>query len=313
MTTLHLLPTANDWQLVQGASPRRRAETLIGGYLASFSNQLTRRNRRQVLKEFLAFLDSIGVEDPVSEVRRFHIDAWLRWVESIGNKPATVAQKIAGVAGFYRYLLIEELIERDPTIHVKRPRISKESTRDYLTPRELADFVTEAENIGGYPYLAVCLLVYNALRVSEACNADIEHLGRDKHHTTLLVTRKGGKEELIALPGPTVTAVKEAITDRTYGPLLLNRAYNRMTRESVASIVQRLCNAAHIYGKRVTPHSLRHSSITAYLISGASTDDAAAFASHDDIRSTKVYDRRVRKLDAHGSYSVVSTIASYQR
>lgn len=309
-----LLRTGTEATVIEYVTPaRRRAEILIGAYLATYSNELTRRNRRYALKEFLAFLDSLGVQDPIKEVRRGHVDTWLRSVEAGGNKDSTVAQKIASVAGWYRYLLSEEHIDRDPTLAVKRPRVSKESTRDFLSPRELADFMTEAEDEGGYPYLLCCLLSWNALRISEACRADISDLGRDKHHTTLHVVRKGGLEEIVALPGPTITAMRAAVGDRDRGPLLLNRAGNRMKREGAATIIRRLAIKARIADKNVTPHSLRHSSITALLMGGATVDDAAAFAGHIDVSTTKVYDRRIRKLDAHGSYSVVSTIAHYQR
>jgi site-specific recombinase XerD len=291
---------------------RRRAETIIGAFLATYSNEFTRRGRRFALKHFLAYLDELGVEDPIHDVRRGHIDTWARSLEAAGQRPGTVSAKLSSVAAFYHYLVAEEILVRDPTIAVKRPKVSKESTREFLTPRELADFMTEAETEGGYPYLLACLLSYNALRISEACNANVEHLGRDKHHTTLFVTRKGGLEEIIALPGPTLTALRGSVGDRDAGPLLLNRIGRRMDREAASKIVRRLAIKARI-AKNVTPHSLRHSSITALLMGGATVDDAAAFAGHIDPRTTKVYDRRIRKLDAHGAYSVVSTIAHYQR
>lgn len=292
---------------------RRRVETIIGGFLASYDNDLTRRNRRYALKQWLVWLEDLGVADPIHDVRRGHVDAWLRSLEAAGGKPGTVAQKCASVAAFYQYLVGEEFLDRDPCVSVKRPKVSKESGRDFLTSRELADFMTEAEEEGGYPYLLCCLLAYNGLRISEALNADVEHLGREKHHTTMWVTRKGGHEETVALPGPTITALREAVGERDSGPLLLNRAGNRMKREGAASIIRRIATKARIAGKNVTPHSLRHSSITAYLSAGGSIDDAAAFAGHIDPRTTRVYDRRMRKLDAHGAYSVVSAIANYQR
>lgn len=301
------------WEVVNAPSPRRRAERLAGEWLATYRNLHTRKARRQDIKQWFAYLETLDVDDPIREPRRGHFETWARSLEDAGRKPGTVEHKLSAASMFYKYLLGEEIIDRDPTIAVTRPKVSKDSPRDYLTERELADIVTEAELEGGYPHALIRLLAYNGLRISETLNCDLSNLGRDRHHTTLTVIRKGGKIEAVPLPGPTVTALQTAVGDRMDGPLLLNTVGKRMDREAAAKIIRRLCRKARIVGKNITPHSFRHSSITAYVRSGASIDEAAAFAGHEDYRTTKRYVRMSRSHDAHGAYSLVSTIEHYRR
>jgi integrase len=53
----------------------------------------------------------------------------------------------------------------------------------------------------------------NGLRVSEATGADIEHLGLERGHRTLMITRNGGKVGTIPLAPPTARAIDLAIRD----------------------------------------------------------------------------------------------------
>ena len=65
------------------------------------------------------------------------------------------------------------------------------------------------------------LLALNGLRVSEATGADIEHLGLERGHRTLTITRKGGKVVTIPLAPRTARAIDLAIGERTDGPVFL--------------------------------------------------------------------------------------------
>jgi hypothetical protein len=65
----------------------------------------------------------------------------------------------------------------------------------------------------------ISLLALNGLRVSEATGADIEHLGLERGHRTLVITRKGGKIVTIPLAPRTARAIDLAIGERTSGPL----------------------------------------------------------------------------------------------
>jgi integrase len=76
----------------------------------------------------------------------------------------------------------------------------------------------------------ISLLALNGLRVPEATGADIEHLGLERGHRTLTITRKGGKVVTIPLAPRTARAIDLAVGDRTGGPVFLAADGRRLDR-----------------------------------------------------------------------------------
>ncbi len=73
-------------------------------------------------------------------------------------------------------------------------------------------------------------------------------------------------------------------------------------------MVNRLVKRARI-DKRISPHSLRHSFVTAAFDAGVPLRDVQEAASHADPRTTRRYDRARRSLDRHATYIVSTFIA----
>jgi hypothetical protein len=104
--------------------------------------------------------------------------------------------------------------------------------------------------------------------VSEATGADIEHLGPERGHRTLTITRKSGKVVTIPLAPRTARAIDLAIGERTGGPVFLASGGRRLDRHGAGQIVRRVAHRAGIT-KNVGPHTLRHAFITAALDAGS--------------------------------------------
>jgi integrase/recombinase XerD len=81
-----------------------------------------------------------------------------------------------------------------------------------------------------------------------------------------------------------------------------------MNRQAATRIVRRLAKAAGV-SKHISPHSLRHSFITAALDAGVALRDVQVAARHADPRTTTRYDRARNNLDRHASYVVAAFIA----
>jgi integrase/recombinase XerD len=156
------------------------------------------------------------------------------------------------------------------------------------------------------------LLALNGLRVSEALNCDVGDLGLERGHHTLVVQRKGGKTVIVPLAPRTARTVYLAIGERDEGPIFLNASHERMDRHQAARVVRRLAKRAGI-DKRISPHSLRHSFITAALDAGVPLRDVQEAASHADPRTTMRYDRARRSLDRHATYIVATFVAGASR
>jgi site-specific recombinase XerD len=189
------------------------------------------------------------------------------------------------LAGFYRYAAEEGIIEHSPAANVRRPRLDYESHAVGLDRNELGAFLVAAGVSSPRDHALCSLLALNGLRISEAVGATIEQLGLERGHRTLVVHRKGGKTVTIPLAPRTARAIDLAVGERLEGPLFVGQDGRPMTRDAAARVVRRLAKAAGI-SKRIGPHSLRHSFITAALDAGVPLREVQEAASHADPRTT---------------------------
>ena len=148
--------------------------------------------------------------------------------------------------------------------------------------------------------------------MSEATGGDIEHLGLERGHRTMVITRKGGKVVTIPLAPRTARAIDLAVGERTAGPLFTARDGRRLDRHGAARIVRRVTRRAGT-AKHVGPHTLRHAFITAALDAGVPLRDVQEAASHADPRTTMRYDRARASLDRHATYIVATYLAGAAR
>jgi integrase len=82
-----------------------------------------------------------------------------------------------------------------------------------------------------------------------------------------------------------------------------------MTEPSAWRLVRRLARRAKLpAADRLSPHSLRHSAITAALNAGVPFRDVQDFAGHADPRTTRRYDRSRNSLDRHATYALASRL-----
>jgi len=251
---------------------------------------------------------SLGLFD----LTRTHIELYARELEDIGRKPATIGRRLSTVTSFYRYASEEGVIEHSPAVHIRRPRLDYESHAVGLDRNELGAFLVAAGLSSPRDHALCSLLALNGLRISEALNAQIELLGLERGHRTLVVHRKGGKTVTIPLAPRTARALDLAIGERIEGPLFLGPGGDKMTRDAAARMVRRVAKAAGIT-KRIGPHSLRHSFITAALDAGVPLRDVQEAASHADPRTTMRYDRARQSLDRHATYIVATFVAGSSR
>lgn len=181
-----------------------------------------------------------------------------------------------------------------------------------LDRNELGIFLVQAGLSGARDHALACLLALNGLRVSEAIGTDVDDLGLERGHHTLRIVRKGGNTVIVPLAPRTARTVYLVIGERTEGPIFVADSGARMNRHQAARVVRRLARHAGIK-KTISPHSLRHSFITAALDAGVPLRDVQEAASHADPRTTMRYDRARRSLDRHATYIVATFVAGTSR
>jgi integrase/recombinase XerD len=281
----------------------------LAGFLAGYSG-LTRQAYELDLRQYTSWCQHHQIL--LFAARRADIECFARDLEAHGRARATITRRLCTIAGFYRYAVEEELLDHSPAAHVRRPRLDYESHAIGLDRNELGALLVAAGLGPAAEHALISLLALNGLRVSEATSADIEALGLERGHRTLVVTRKGGKVVTIPLAPRTARAIDLAIGERAEGPIFVTVDGRRLDRHGAGRIVRRVARQAGI-AKRVGPHTLRHAFITAALDAGVPLRDVQEAASHADPRTTMRYDRARTSLDRHATYIVAAYVAGAAR
>jgi integrase/recombinase XerD len=168
---------------------------------------------------------------------------------------------LSTVAGFYAIAVVDGHIQHSSAEHVRRPRIDAESTTLGLDRTELSAFIAQGSAGSPTDHALACLLSGSS---SFAYSINIVDVSTERGHRTICFVGQGSKPALMPLP-PRVSRTLDLVAgERADGPLLLTRDGNRMNRHAATRIVRRLAKKAGIT-KQISPHSLRHSSITAAL------------------------------------------------
>ena len=296
--------------LVQVAPVFTNTERLaLAGFLAGYSG-LTREAYELDLRQYASWCHQHHLR--LFQARRADIECFARDLEARGRARAIITRRLCTVAGFYRYAVEEDLLDHSPAAHVRRPRLDYESRATGLDRNELGALLVAAGLGLPAEHALVSLLALNGLRVSEAAGTDIQDMGVERGHRTLVITRKGGKVVTIPLAPRTARAIDLAVGERVEGPIFLNADGQRLDRHAAARVVRRVARRAGII-KPVGPHTLRHAFITAALDAGVPLRDVQEAASHADPRTTMRYDRARGSLDRHATYIVAAYVAGAAR
>ena len=286
-------------------------DRLTAGWLVGFKSLHTRAAYGRDLSTWLAFCASVDLE-PL-RARRSHVDAWARTLELGGASPATVSRRLAALSSWYSWLVAEGIVASSPLAHVRRPKVSDESSTLGPDRDEARALLGAAEAISPKYAALVSLLLLNGLRVSEVVGADVEDLDTERGHRVLRVTRKGGRRAIVALAPRTSAALDAHLNGRTSGPLFCGeqrgrRETGRLTSAGASYIVRRVAERAGIT-KRLSPHSLRHGFVTLTLEAGVPLTDVQDAAGHADPRTTRRYDRARHRLDAAPTYALAAALS----
>jgi integrase len=115
------------------------------GFLAGYRG-LTREAYALDLRQFAGWCRTRAVA--LFAVRRVDIEGFARDLEAMGRARATVTRRLSTIAGFYKYAVEEELLDRSPAAHVRRPRVDYESHAVALDRNELGALLASVRRPG---------------------------------------------------------------------------------------------------------------------------------------------------------------------
>jgi integrase len=195
-----------------------REELLAAAWLMSLRSARTRRAYAGDLRAWLAWLGNRGID--VLAAGRVHADLWVAGQLEQGAEAASVRRRLSALSSFYRYCAAHGLVSRIPTPGVAGPVVDPDYTATVgLAGDEARAVVAAADADRGGQALRTAevirlLLLHNALRVDDACAADVLDLGADAGHRVLRVTRKGARKAKIPLTLATAAALDAYLADR---------------------------------------------------------------------------------------------------
>lgn len=293
------------WQL-----PREeRAEALGHRFLLSYAGH-TRRAYGRDLTDWFGWCRILEL-DPL-EANRAAVDSYRRHLENREPpaKPSTVARRLSTLAGYYRYAIAEQVIDASPLEHVNRPSAPADSPTLGLDRGEAKALLAAAGEHSVRARALVTLLLHDGLRISEALNADVDHLGSVRGHRTLSITRKGGARRDVVLNPTTAEVIDAYLGGRESGPVFTTKTGRRWDQPGCFRMIQRLATKAGIeHADRLSPHSLRHTFVTLAREAGVPLEDVQDAAGHADPRTTRRYDRGRHNLDRHPAYALGAFLA----
>jgi integrase/recombinase XerD len=192
-----------------------REQFLVAAWLTGLRSA---RTRRAYAGDMAAWLGWLAARDTdVLAAGRVHVDLWAAtWLDT-GAAASSVRRRLSALSSFYRYCAAHDLTGRIPTQGVARPAVDPDYTATVGLDRDQARALVAAADAGPQALrtaAVVRLLLHNALRVDEACAADITDLGEDSGHRVLRVVRKGARKAKIPLTPATVAALEAYLTDR---------------------------------------------------------------------------------------------------
>jgi integrase/recombinase XerD len=231
--------------------------------------------------------------------QRNHVREFIQQLFGNAVDGRSVGRKLSALRHLYRYLLLDKMIEHDPTLNIDSPKqwkvLPKALARDemeiMLAPHA-PSHSEEAEAIATRDHAMLEVFYAAALRVSEIVGVQLEDLKLDLG--CLLVRGKGDKERIVPLGKGAQDALavymKEArpvLTKGKTSPLLfLGRRGRKLTRQRVWQMV-RAASAGS--GRDASPHMLRHSCATHMVENGADLRTVQTILGHADISTTQVY------------------------
>lgn len=249
------------------------------------------------INNFVNYLKINSLNKSPEEVDLQLLENFIKWVNEIGIHQRSQARMISGIRAFYKFLLLTELIDNDPTALLEMPRLGRKLP-SVLNIEEI-DAIISAIDLSkseGHRNKAIIETLYSCgLRVSELIELKISNLYFDEEF--IKVIGKGNKERLVPISKKAIKEINyyfeksrnhQKIQKGFENFVFLNRRGKKLTRVMIFTIIKEL---AKIIGlkKNISPHTFRHSFATHLVEGGADLRAVQEMLGHESIITTEIY------------------------
>ena len=246
---------------------------------------------------FLRFLEESGQTSGLNTIKLENLQDFIGFITEMELGSASQARVISGIKAFFRYLVIEKLVETDPTELLQSPQMGMKLP-EYLTIEEIELLIAQIDlsSSQGERNKAIIETLYGCgLRVSELINMSVSDLHLKEG--IISVTGKGDKQRLVPLGSMAdkqistyLKQIRVHVSPKkgSEDVLFLNIRGTKLSRQMVFLVVKELVQKAGIK-KRVSPHTFRHSYATHLVQNGANLRAVQELLGHASITTTEIY------------------------
>lgn len=251
----------------------------------------------QDISKLEEFFKEQGLEKAVRDIQIDDLKSFLKWVNLQGMSPHTQARTLSGIKAFFNYLLLEDLIQTDPSALLQSPKLSRKLPDTLSLPEinSLIDAIDLSKPEGMRNKAMLEMLYGCGLRVSELVTLKISNLFLDID--LIKIIGKGNKERLVPIGGEAVKYLKiwlqelrvhVAIKPGKEDFVFLNRRGSPLSRVMVFLIIKDLATQIGLK-KKISPHTFRHSFATHLIEGGADLRAVQEMLGHESITTTEIY------------------------
>lgn len=250
------------------------------------------------IEMLVQFLEIKGFNYSPTTITQKQIEEFIQYVSELGMLASSQARILSGLKAFFKYMLIEDMIEVSPTELMEAPKIGRKlpDTLSFEEINAIINAIDLSTNEGERNKAMLETLYSCGLRVSELVNLQLSKLMLEEGF--LIVTGKGDKERIVPIGSVAIKHIKIYIESiRNHMPvikkesediLFLNRRGSKLTRVMVFTIIKQLVEKAGIH-KNVSPHTFRHSFATHLVEGGADLRAVQEMLGHESITTTEIY------------------------
>ena len=249
------------------------------------------------IDKLIQFLLLKGYDIPPQDLRTDDLREFIQWINQLGMSATSQARVISGIKAFYKYLIVENLADRDPCSLLDAPKTGRKLP-DVLSIVDIDRLIAaiDLSSPEGERNKAILETLYSCgLRVSELVNLKISDIHLEIGFVK--VTGKGNKERLVPMGSVAVKLITgymenirrhQDIKPGNENVLFLNRRGAKLTRVMIFTIIRQLAQKAGLK-KKISPHTFRHSFATHLIEGGADLRAVQEMLGHESITTTEIY------------------------
>lgn len=249
------------------------------------------------IEKLIQYLQLKNIQQGPDQLKLETLREFIRWVNELGMMPTSQARIISGIKAFYKYLLMEDLITKNPSELLEAPRTTRKLP-DTLSTLEIDNMLSfiDMSKAEGIRNKAILETMFSCgLRVTETVSLKLSNISYEEEYVKVI--GKGNKERLVPIGSIAIKAIKlyvehvrihMDVKSGNHDIVFLNSRGTKLSRVMIFYIIKKLAIEAGIK-KKISPHTFRHSFATALVEAGADLRAVQQMLGHESITTTEIY------------------------